>query len=123
MVTCKFNLSIFSSLIFRFFNILVSDSQQNINVLRGLAMQLQKIVSQENQKCWGKPLGSQSLWNGHLQTIQRIQEIASHVKISEVRIFQFEIIDDLLINFGSIFSLVPRFNRNYMNCPRNVFVR
>lgn len=47
-------------------------------------MQLQKIVSQENQKCWGKPLGSQSLWDGHLQTIQRIQEMASHVQISEV---------------------------------------
>lgn len=47
-------------------------------------MQLQKIVSQENQKCWGKPLGSQSLWNGHLQTINRIQEMASHVEISEV---------------------------------------
>lgn len=62
----------------------VSDSQQNINILRGLAMQLQKIVSQENQKCWGKPLGSQSLWDGHLQTIQRIQEMASHVQISEV---------------------------------------
>lgn len=47
-------------------------------------MQLQKIVRQENQKCWGKPLGSQSLWNGHVQTIKRIQDMASHVTIDEV---------------------------------------
>lgn len=62
----------------------MSDSQQNINILRGLAMQLQKIVNQESQKCWGKPLGSPSLWNENVQTIQRIQDIASHIKISEV---------------------------------------
>lgn len=47
-------------------------------------MQLQKLVRQENQKCWGKPLGSQSLWNGHVQTIKRIQDMASHVTINEV---------------------------------------
>lgn len=62
----------------------VSDSQQNINVLRGLAMQLQKIVNQENQKCWGKPLGSPSLWIENVQTIQRIQNIATHIEIREV---------------------------------------
>lgn len=62
----------------------VSDSQQNFNVLRGLAMQLQKIVKQENQKCWGKPLGSASLWNENVQTIQRIQDIATHIEIREV---------------------------------------
>ncbi|KAJ6647600.1 F-box only protein 32 [Pseudolycoriella hygida] len=61
----------------------VCEQQQNINILRGLAMQLQKIVRQENQKCWGKPLGSQSLWNGHVQTIKRIQDMASHVTINE----------------------------------------
>ncbi|XP_055311220.1 F-box only protein 25 [Sitodiplosis mosellana] len=61
----------------------VSDSQQNINVLRGLAIQLQKIVNQENQKCWGKPLGSEILWKGHVETIQRIQEMATQIKIKE----------------------------------------
>lgn len=66
------------------FYFLVSDSQQNINILRGLAMQLQKIVNQENQKCWGKPLGSQTLWKGHVETIQRIQEMASQIQIKEV---------------------------------------
>ncbi|KAL9704443.1 hypothetical protein quinque_007961 [Culex quinquefasciatus] len=61
----------------------VSDSQQNINVLRGLVQQLRSLVNQENQKCWGKPLGSQSLWEGHVQTIQRIQNIASQIQIRE----------------------------------------
>lgn len=59
----------------------VCDSQQNLNVLRGLAMQLQSIVNQENQKCWGKPLGSQNLWKAHVKTIQRIQKIASQIEI------------------------------------------
>lgn len=61
----------------------VSDSQQNINVLRGLAVQLQDIVNKENQKCWGKPLGSQDLWKNHVKTIQRIQSITSQIEITE----------------------------------------
>uniref|UniRef100_A0A2M4ANT3 Putative f-box n=1 Tax=Anopheles triannulatus TaxID=58253 RepID=A0A2M4ANT3_9DIPT len=61
----------------------VSDSQQNINVLRGLVQQLRALLNQENQKCWGKPLGSQSLWAEHVQTIQRIQDIASQIEIRE----------------------------------------
>lgn len=61
--------------------IYVSDSQQNINVLRGLVEQLRQLVDQENQKCWGKPLGSQSLWVNHLQTIERIQTIANQIDI------------------------------------------
>lgn len=67
-----------------FVEISVSDSQQNINILRGLAIQLQKIVNQENQKCWGKPLGSEILWKGHVETIQRIQQMATQIKIKEV---------------------------------------
>lgn len=61
---------------------LVSDSQQNLNILRALVMQLQEIIYQENQKCWGKPLGSQNLWKGHLETIQRIQHITNEIRIS-----------------------------------------
>ncbi|XP_055383548.1 F-box only protein 32 isoform X2 [Condylostylus longicornis] len=60
----------------------VSDSQQNINVLRGLVIQLQQIVNQENQKCWGKPLGSQNLWLEHKQTIERIQSMTSQIQIT-----------------------------------------
>ncbi|KAL5292630.1 FBXO32 family protein [Megaselia abdita] len=61
----------------------VNDNQQNINVLRGLALQLQDIVNQENQKCWGKPLGSPNLWNENVRTIKRIQSITSQIKIKE----------------------------------------
>lgn len=68
-------------------SLLVSDSQQNINILRGLSIQLQKILNQENQKCWGKPLGSEILWKGHVETIQRIQEMATKIKIEEVSEF------------------------------------
>lgn len=59
----------------------VSDSKQHINTLRGLVEQLRQLVEQENQKCWGKPLGSQNLWVTHLQTIERIQNIASQIEI------------------------------------------
>jgi F-box protein 25/32 len=59
----------------------VSDSKQNINTLRGLVDQLRQLVEQENQKCWGKPVGSQNLWVAHLQTIERIQNIASQIEI------------------------------------------
>lgn len=62
----------------------VSDSQQHINVLRGLSLQLQHIVYQENQKCWGKPLGSSNLWQEHVETIKRIQQLANQIEIKEV---------------------------------------
>lgn len=77
---------IFDRLLLSLLLVSVSDSQQNINVLRGLVMQLQKIVSLENQKCWGKPLGSQMLWKGHVETIQRIQNMATRITIKEVSI-------------------------------------
>lgn len=51
-------------------------------------MQLQKIVNQEEQKCWGKPLGSENLWKGHVETIQRIQQMATQIKIKEVMLNQ-----------------------------------
>lgn len=53
-------------------------------MLRGLVLQLQDIVNQENQKCWGKPLGSPNLWNENVRTIKRIQSITSQIKIKEV---------------------------------------
>lgn len=61
----------------------VNDSQQHPNVLRGLALKLEHIVHQENQKCWGKPLGSPYLWKEHLATIKRIQRVASQIEIRE----------------------------------------
>lgn len=59
----------------------VSNSKQHISTLRGLVEQLRHLVEQENQKCWGKPIGSQNLWIAHLQTIERIQNIASQIEI------------------------------------------
>lgn len=67
-----------------YFHIPVKDSQQHLNVLRGLALQLQHIVYQENQKCWGKPLGSTNLWQEHVETIKRIQRLANQIEIKEV---------------------------------------
>lgn len=66
------------------FDVPVKDSQQHLNVLRGLALQLQDIVYQENQKCWGKPLGSTNLWQENVETIKRIQRLVNQIEIQEV---------------------------------------
>lgn len=97
-----------------FVTLLVSDSQQNINILRGLAMQLQKIVNQEEQKCWGKPLGSENLWKGHVETIQRIQQMATQIKIKEVML-NHEIhceVFSLQFTFFVYFSRVQTYTQN-----------
>ncbi|XP_068142161.1 F-box only protein 32 [Drosophila tropicalis] len=59
----------------------VNDSQQHLNVLRGLALKLDHIVDQEKQKCWGKPLGSTYLWQEHVATIKRINDVANQIQI------------------------------------------
>lgn len=69
-------------------------------------MQLQKIVNQENQKCWGKPLGSEILWKGHVETIQRIQEMATQIKIKEVCAF-------FSVHLNGIFSINIIFINSY----------
>lgn len=43
--------------------------------------QLRRLVEQENKKCWGKP--GENLWLTHLQTIERIQNIASQIQTQE----------------------------------------
>ncbi len=83
----------------------VSDSQQNINILRGLVEQLKQLVDQESQKCWGKPLGSQNLWENHLQTIERIQNIASQIEIQ-----------------GPSSSSSPQFNELPEECVRKIIL-
>lgn len=65
------------------FSFTVNDSQQHPNVLRGLALKLEHLVNQENQKCWGKPLGSTYLWQEHMARIKRIQLVASQIEIRE----------------------------------------
>lgn len=34
--------------------------------------------------CWGRPLGSTILWEQHLNTINRIHEIADRIEIHQV---------------------------------------
>lgn len=103
----------------------VSDSQQNINVLRGLVEQLRSQVNVESQKCWGKPLGSQSLWEEHLQTIERIQEITSQIKIKEVSTFLLLSSEknNVTLLFTYHNSLVQIFVQNYMTFRKNVYVK
>lgn len=82
----------------------VNDSQQNLNVLRAIVMQLkvsekdfpkgllqlcviivqlQELILLEEKKCWGKPLGSPNLWQSHVQTITRIEAISNAINIRE----------------------------------------
>lgn len=103
-----------------FFSFPVNDNQQNINVLRGLALQLQDIVNQENQKCWGKPLGSPNLWNENVRTIKRIQSITSQIKIKEVWFEVFFRENLFLIKFYH-FSRVQKFVQQLMTYLKNVF--
>ncbi|XP_026462428.1 F-box only protein 25-like isoform X3 [Ctenocephalides felis] len=61
----------------------VSSSQQNLHVLRGLLLQLRSLAEQERGSCWGRPLGSKTLWVEHLNTIQRILDIGNQIQIRE----------------------------------------
>ncbi|XP_071451132.1 F-box only protein 32 [Hetaerina americana] len=60
----------------------VSSSQQNIHLLRGLLSQL-RLMREDCSSCWGRPLGSTTLWERHLSTINRILNIAARIQINE----------------------------------------
>ncbi|KAG8233514.1 hypothetical protein J437_LFUL011675 [Ladona fulva] len=60
----------------------VSASQQNIHLLRGLLTQL-RLMREDCTSCWGRPLGSTTLWERHLSTINRILNIAARIQIRE----------------------------------------
>lgn len=46
--------------------------------------------------CWGRPLGSTILWEQHLNTINRIHEIADQIEIRQViLIFMMELCTNL----------------------------
>lgn len=60
---------------------LVSQSQQNKHMLDRLLGQLREVVE---CACWGRPLGSTILWEQHLNTINRIHEIADRIEIIQV---------------------------------------
>lgn len=59
----------------------VSTSQQNIHLLNKLLDQLRVMI---DCACWGHPLGSTQLWENHLNTINRIVDIANSIRIREV---------------------------------------
>lgn len=71
-----------------FFTSTVSISQQNIHLLNKLLDQLRIMI---NCACWGHPLGSTQLWENHLNTINRIVEIANSIHIREVNFYFDEI--------------------------------
>lgn len=58
----------------------VSTSQQNIHLLNKLLDQLRVMI---DCACWGHPLGSTQLWENHLNTINRIVDIANSIRIRE----------------------------------------
>lgn len=50
-------------------------------MLDRLLSQLREVVE---CACWGRPLGSTILWEQHLNTINRIHEIADQIEIRQV---------------------------------------
>ncbi|CAB3388764.1 Hypothetical predicted protein, partial [Cloeon dipterum] len=58
----------------------VAASQTNMHVLKALLAQLQEVT---RLACWGHPLGSTSLWDNHLSSIQRILNIANNIEITK----------------------------------------
>ena len=56
----------------------VSSNQQNIHILRTLLDDLKKMV--DKYYCWGRPLGSTLVWEQHLQTLEKICQVASSIQ-------------------------------------------
>ena len=65
-----------------FFFVLVASNKQNIHVIRELLIELREIV--DKYLCWGRPLGSTSLWEQHLRTMERICEMTDAIEITPV---------------------------------------
>ena len=61
---------------------LVASNKQNIHVIRELLIELREIV--DKYLCWGRPLGSTSLWEQHLRTMERICEMTDAIEITPV---------------------------------------
>ncbi|RWS10788.1 F-box only protein 25-like protein [Dinothrombium tinctorium] len=59
----------------------VASNQQNIHVLHTLLYDLKKIM--RKYYCWGRPLGSTTLWKQHLRTIEKICQMANTIEIKE----------------------------------------
>lgn len=72
--------------------------------------------------CWGRPLGSTILWEQHLNTINRIHEIADRIEIRPV-ILILIIIEIVFLMLNYIFSLVIMKNLNLSNYLKSVYVK
>lgn len=69
-------------MIFLFYLSIVASNKQNIHVIRELLIELREIV--DKYLCWGRPLGSTSLWEQHLRTMERICEMTDAIEIIPV---------------------------------------
>lgn len=72
--------------------------------------------------CWGRPLGSTILWEQHLNTINRIHEIADRIEIRPV-ILILILIEICYFTLHYIFSLVIMKNHNLSNYQKSVYVK
>jgi hypothetical protein len=72
--------------------------------------------------CWGRPLGSTILWEQHLNTINRIHEIADRIEIRPV-IFILTNVQNFFLMLNCIFSLVIIKNLNLSNYLKSVYVK
>jgi hypothetical protein len=75
-------------------------SQQNPQVLRKLMLQLEALV-----ECavWGRPLGSTTLWQNNLATINRIITLANRLQIQQVS----NSTDFIIFNLQTTLTLKP----------------
>lgn len=81
-------------------------------------IELREIV--DKYLCWGRPLGSTSLWEQHLRTMERICEMTDAIEIIPVRFEQLLEISFLLICFFILFnSLNKMANHLGQNYPKN----
>lgn len=76
--------------------------------------------------CWGRPLGSTILWEQHLNTINRIHEIADQIEIRQVILIYtigLHISFCYANNQSYLYSLVITKNLNLINYQKSVYVR
>lgn len=80
-----------------FQSVAAQSSNQNAHVLVRLLTELRLIVRGESW--WGQPLGSSQLWGKHVETIDRIDAIASSVQQQEVKFLKLNFYITLSTSF------------------------
>lgn len=96
---------------------IVASNKQNIHIIRKLLIELREIV--DKYLCWGRPLGSTSLWEQHLRTMERICEMTDAIEIIPVCLFEKKI--NILIFFILFFHSLNLVMENHhgQNCQKN----